>query len=91
MDTLSDSLKTVLKNYNLEKTYKQSKVMELWDKVVGERIAEHTEPVKIEHGKLVVKAESPAWRNEVQYYQEQIKQEINKELRETIIRKIIFV
>ncbi len=65
--------------------------MELWDEVVGERIAEHTEPVKIEHGKLVVKAESPAWRNEVQYYQERIKREINKKLGETIIQKIVFV
>jgi len=86
---LADSLQKVLKDYNLEKTYSQSKALEIWGEVVGDRLASHAEPEKIEYGTLIVKVSSPTWRNEIQYHLEQIKRDINHRLGETIVKKIV--
>ena len=90
MKNLSESLEKVLKDYNLEKAFKQSQVFELWEEVVGTRIAQNSTPVRMDRGKLVIQVQSPAWRNEIQYYHEQIKREINKRLKEEVVKKIVF-
>lgn len=87
---LSDSLDKMLDELHLKKTFQQSKVIELWDDVVGEKLASKTEPVKIEHGKLVIKVSSPAWRNELQFHKEKIKSDLNDRLGKQIVRTIIF-
>ncbi len=90
MKNLGESLQELLKQFNLEKPYKRSKVFDLWSDVVGERMAAKTNPIRVEHGTLYVQVESSAWRNEVQYYKNQIKSEINCRLGEEIIEKIVF-
>ncbi len=91
MKNLSESLEKVLKDYDLETAFKQSKVFELWEEVVGTRIAQNSMPVRMERGKLIVQVQSPTWRNEIQYYREAIKREMNKRLKEEIIKKIVFI
>lgn len=86
---LADSLQKVLKDYNLEKTYSQSKAMEIWDEVVGDRLAEVSEPIKIEFGTLIVEVSSPVWRNEIQFHLEHIKRTMNQRLGEKIVKKIV--
>lgn len=87
---LSDSLDKMLDEFHLKKTFQQSKAIELWDEVVGEKLASKTVPMKIEHGKLVIKVSSPVWRNELQFHKEKIKSDLNERLGKQIIRTIIF-
>jgi hypothetical protein len=87
---LSDSLDKMLDELHLKKTFQQSQAIELWDDVVGENLATKTEPVKIEHGKLVIKVSSPVWRNELQFHKEKIKSDLNDRLGKQIVRTIIF-
>jgi hypothetical protein len=87
---LSDSLDKMLDELHLKKTFQQSQAIELWDDVVGEKLASKTEPVKIEHGKLVIKVSSPVWRNELQFHKEKIKSDLNDRLGKQIVRTIIF-
>lgn len=88
---LSDSLDRMLDEFQLQKPFQQSKAIELWDVVVGEKLASKTEPIKIEHGKLMIKVSSPAWRNELQFHKEKIKFDLNERLGKQIIQTIIFM
>lgn len=89
--SLEESLKTLIKEYNLEKTIRQSSVFEKWDKVVGPRLREVSQPVKMEHGKLVVKVESAVWRNELQYLLPQIQHDLNEEIGSKVVKKIVLI
>ncbi|MBS1271177.1 MAG: hypothetical protein MAGBODY4_00306 [Candidatus Marinimicrobia bacterium] len=91
MTDLAESLKKMIKEYDLEGPMEQSEVLEKWDEIVGEKLAGHTVPEKIEHGKLVVKVDSPTWRNEIQFYKEQIKADINKRFEKELVTEIVFV
>ncbi len=88
---LSESLDKMIQEFHLEKTYQQSKALELWQEVVGEKLAMKTEPVKIEHGKLIVKVDSPVWRNELQFHKEKIQSDLNTRLGKQIVKTIIFM
>lgn len=88
---LEQSLEKMIKQFKLEKTFQQSKAMELWDEVVGEKLAKKSKAEKFEHGNLFVKVESSAWRNEIQFHKEKIKQELNERLKANIVKKIIFI
>jgi len=87
---LSESLNQMIKEFHLEKTFQQSRVLEIWPEVVGEQLSSKTKPVSIEHGKLIVRVESPAWRNEIQFHKEQIIRDLNNRLKKKIVETIIF-
>jgi len=89
--SLEESLKKLISEYNLEKTVQQSSVFEKWDEVVGSRLKEVSKPVKIEHGKLMVKVESAAWRNEIQYLLPQIKRNLNEKIGSETVKKIVLI
>ena len=87
---LADSLEKMIREYELEGPLEQSKVLEMWDEIVGEKLAARTTPEKIEHGTLIIRVESPTWRNEIQYYKEQIKRDINEHFNKQIVKQIVF-
>jgi len=91
MTKLADSLQKMIEEYDLEGPMEQSEVLEKWGEIVGEKLAAHTTPEKIAHGKLIVKVDSPTWRNEIQFYKEQIKADINSRFDKTIVTQIVFV
>ena len=69
---------------------KQYEMFERWPSIVGEQIARTARPVKIERGKLFVKVTRSAWRNELVYMKEEIKEKINKAMNQEIVKDIIF-
>lgn len=38
-----------------------------WQQVVGEGIAAHAKPVKLEHGRLLVYVDEPGWATQLRY------------------------
>lgn len=44
-----------------------------WSEVVGEAMAAHVHPVKLEHDRLVVEVSEPAWATQVRILSERIK------------------
>ncbi len=79
----------MIKKYGLETPIEQNKAIFLWDKIVGEQIASHTEAEKVSYGKLFVKVNSPVWRNELIFQKEEILNKINKKLTNAKINEII--
>jgi len=86
---LKDALKDFLDNYPHRKRLKRGMILSLWERNVGERIAEQTENVHFERGNLVVHVKNPAWRQEIHMKRFSIAKKLNDEVDEQIINEII--
>jgi len=91
MQHIGAPLKKFLKNAGLEKGVAQQKAIGLWPQVVGETVAKNTEAVDVEHGKLIIKTETPAWRQELQFQKKQIIEKLNEKLNKKVIKDIRFI
>jgi len=91
MQHIGGPLKKFLKNAGLEKGVAQQSALELWPEIVGETVANNTEPVDVEHGRLTVKTETPAWRQELQFQKKKIIEKINTKLNKKVIKDIRFI
>ncbi len=72
MKQLGDFLRRLIQDMGFEGPLADQRVMELWPEVVGEKIAEMTEPDRVENGVLYVRVPSSVWRNELSLQREKI-------------------
>lgn len=86
IDKIFDKL---IKKYGIENQVRQHEAIFLWNKVVGANIASHTMAEKISYGKLIVKVDSPVWRNELIFQKSQILNKINSKIKGTNITDIV--
>ncbi len=61
-----------------------------WDHVVGKEIAKQSEPFKVVKGSLFVKVNDTVWRNELQFFKNEIIEKLNKKIGKNVIRDIKF-
>jgi predicted nucleic acid-binding Zn ribbon protein len=54
-------------------------------------VAKNASAESIEHGILLVRVTTPAWRQELQFQKKEIINSINKEIRQKIIKDIKFI
>ena len=90
MKHIAKSLKESLKKAGLYDGVKSVRVLEVWPKVVGERIANKTEANYIKSGILFVKVFNSTWRQELQFQKKEIIQKLNKQVKEKTVREIKF-
>lgn len=86
---LKEALKDFLDTYPHRKQLKRGMILSLWDRTVGERIAEQTENIHFEHGNLVVHVKNPAWRQEIHMKRYSIAKKLNEEVDEKIVKEIV--
>jgi len=70
---------------------KQQQAMLIWYDAVGETIAGVSTPERIEHGRMFVKVENGAWRQELHHYKHTIIGRLNKKLKKNVVKEIIFI
>ena len=91
MQHIGGALKKLIKSNNLEKGLEEQKAVDVWEKVVGEKINENTEPISIENGVLSVKTSNPSWSQELQLQKPHILKKLNNRLNKKVIKDIRFV
>ena len=90
MKHIAKSLKESLKRAGLYQGVKSIKVLEVWPKVVGEKIAEKTEANHIKNGTLFIEVSNSTWRQELQFQKKDIIEKLNKKVKGKIVREIKF-
>lgn len=65
-------------------------IWELWDGVVGKKIAKHARPSSIKKGVLWVKVTDSIWLQELEFMTQVIKERMNSKLQRQAIKKIRF-
>ena len=66
------------------------RIWEVWDGVVGKRVAKHARPSQINKGVLIVKVTDSVWLHELEFMAETIREGLNSTLRRTAVKKIRF-
>ena len=72
MEHIEAAIKKLIKENGLQKEINQQKAIDLWDDVVGEKIKEHTNPIEVKFGVLIVKTTNPIWKQELQFQKKKI-------------------
>ena len=89
------SIKTVLNTYlfkmGLDVGVNQEQAVNIWPTAVGEKIAENTTVQDVKHGVLFVRANSPAWAQELQFQKKEVLFKINSALGKKTIKDIRFL
>jgi predicted nucleic acid-binding Zn ribbon protein len=88
---LKKAIDIFLKKNDLERGVNQNKAIIIWEQIVGEKIAENTKADSVEYGVLMVKVETPTWRQELIFKKQEILGKINHQLGQNTIREIRFI
>lgn len=84
------ALTSLLEELGLGQRIRQLKVLEVWSRVVGERIAGVAMAEHIDRGRLIVRVSKAPWRTELLFMKRQIIERLNSALGEQIVKDIIF-
>jgi predicted nucleic acid-binding Zn ribbon protein len=79
-----------LKGLKIDRRIKEETVILNWAKVVGERIAAQTQPLRVRDSILFVKVQSASWRNELVFLRANIIKELNQSVKANVIKDIVF-
>jgi predicted nucleic acid-binding Zn ribbon protein len=83
-------LSRTLKGLKIDRRVKQESVILNWSKVVGDRIAFQSVPLKVKDSILFVRVENASWRNELVFLKDKIIKELNQSVRDNVIKDIVF-
>jgi hypothetical protein len=90
LSTAGSSIQEALDGLGLKKKYGQYKVWEVWDKVVGNRIASIAQPSKVEFNTLFVAVSDSLWLQQLKDLQDELLMKLNKALGREAVEKIYF-
>ena len=85
---MSDAVDTLLRRMGWTEQVEVAGVTARWREVVGDHIADHSEPIGFEDGKLTVRATSTAWATQLKLMSGQIRHRINEEFGREIVGEL---
>lgn len=83
-------LSRTLKGLKIERRIKQESTVLNWSKVVGDRIASQSVPLKVKDSILFVKVGNASWRNELIFLKDKIIKGLNQSVGDNVIKDIVF-
>jgi predicted nucleic acid-binding Zn ribbon protein len=88
---IGEVLRELIETYRLEGKLNELKIVHAWEDVVGQMIANHTKDLYVRNGKLFVKVDSPALKNELTFNTSTIQERLNNAAGGQVITEIIFI
>lgn len=86
---IQETLEKVLKGFNI-KDLASIKIFAVWDRITGEKLAAHCQPVRISRGILYVEVDDPLWLAQVKYMKADIQAKIAEALQKEAIKDVRF-
>ena len=87
---LGDAIKELLETYQLNVKLDEMKLIEGWEKILGNVINKHTSQLRVINRKLLVKLDSAALKNELMYSRSKLVISLNSYVGKEIIDDIVF-
>jgi predicted nucleic acid-binding Zn ribbon protein len=88
--TVRGVVEKVLKKYRLNGDLDAYRVFQLWNDLVGERIAGHARPVRIDGYALLVEVDDPLWLTQLKYMKQDILGKIAATIKPGALREMRF-
>ena len=89
--SLGDAIDAYLREIGMRERVRVEGVIAEWGRIMGMAIAEPTERVWYKEGVLYVKISSPVWKNELSLAKGKIRDMVNGELGEVIVKEVRIV
>jgi len=89
-ESIDKVLKRTITNLGLDRKIREFDAVRLFAEVVGEKIAQKAQAVKIDRGTLTVRVASSAWRQELNYTKAEMIDKLNAALGDNIVTDIYF-
>lgn len=86
---LGDAIKAMLDYYKLKGKYQQTRIKQLWAKLMGPAISQYTTDLKVYRKKLYVQLSSAPLKQELSMGTDRIRRLINEELGEDYLEEVI--
>ncbi len=91
MQSLKTAIDSMLKRFGIDNAIAQNRALNIWNEIVGDKVARNTQPDRVEHGVIIIKVSSPTWRQELYFQKKEIIQKINNTIGKNVIRDIRFI
>ncbi len=82
--SLASALDALLDRLGADTTSAISGVFGEWAQIVGEQVAQHVTPIKLERGKLIVEVDDPSWATQMRFLEPQLIEKIHVATSSTI-------
>jgi predicted nucleic acid-binding Zn ribbon protein len=79
-----------LKSLKIDRRIKEETLILNWSKVVGDRIATQTVPLRVRDSILFVRVENASWRNELVFLKGKIIKQLNQSVKANVLKDIVF-
>jgi len=86
---LQKTLAKVLKGYRIN-DIESVRLFAMWDRIAGEKMASHCQPVRITRGILYVEVDDPLWLTQLRYMKIDIEARIAEILEKDSVKDIRF-
>lgn len=86
---IQQTLEKVLRGFNI-KDLESVKIFALWDRIAGEKLAAHCQPVRVTRGILYVEVDDPIWLSQVKYMKADILGKITETLEKEAVKDVRF-
>ncbi|HNT42904.1 MAG TPA: DUF721 domain-containing protein [Syntrophorhabdaceae bacterium] len=87
--SLQKTLAKVLKGYRMG-DLESIRLFAMWDRIAGEKMASHCQPVRITRGILYVEVDDPLWLTQLKYMKIDIQAKIEEVLQKDSVKDIRF-
>ena len=87
---LGDALKELMDTYKLNVKMNEVRLYEVWDKILGPTIANHTVSKQLIDGRFIIRLDSAALRNELAFSKSKLIKSLNDELGTEMVKEIMF-
>lgn len=88
--SIGEAIGELTRAFGIQTKLQQYEAVNRWADVVGTRIAEQAEAVRIENGVLVVRVKSAVWRNELNMRKREIIEKLNRAVKTDAVKDIRF-
>lgn len=88
-ESIDKVIKSVFESLGYGKKLKEMELIDAWKDIIGVSVANRTEKIFLNNGKLYVKVSSPVVKNELLMLKEGIKVALNSKVKADIVKEII--
>lgn len=88
--SLGEVLGNFFKRTGLSRKIQEQKILNSWEKAVGEAVAERTRPVRVKNRVLQVKVTNSVWMQELQFMKDLIIKKIHEQIGENFLQDLRF-
>lgn len=86
---IGEALNQILAKSRLKNGLRAAAINEVWEKIMGTTIAKYTQKIEIINHKLFITTHVAALKNELHFQKELIKQRLNEEFGEDVVKEIV--